>query len=117
MRSFDLESDAPGVVACNMARLPLKDASVDVAVFSLSLMGTDYGSFLEEAHRVRLFRGVRPFALAFVFAAFSDRPDPAARGACSVFSRPSSLRDGRAFVQTREMKRTDASLSPAGEPS
>ena len=32
--------------------VPLDDASVDCAVFSLSLMGTDYGSFLEEAHRV-----------------------------------------------------------------
>jgi hypothetical protein len=45
---------APGVVACNMAEVPLPDASVDVAVFSLSLMGTDYGLFLEEAHRVRI---------------------------------------------------------------
>lgn len=31
---------------------PLESSSVDVAVFCLSLMGTDYGSFLEEAHRV-----------------------------------------------------------------
>ena len=53
VHSFDLESDAPGVVACNMANVPLEDSSVEVAVFSLSLMGTDYGAFLEEAHRVR----------------------------------------------------------------
>ena len=53
VHSFDLESEAPGVVACNMAEVPLPDASVDVAVFSLSLMGTDYGLFVEEAHRVR----------------------------------------------------------------
>ena len=53
VHSFDLESNAPGVTACNMASTPLKDASVDVAVFSLALMGTDYGTFLEEAHRVR----------------------------------------------------------------
>jgi ribosomal RNA-processing protein 8 len=38
VHSFDLESDAPGVVACNMAQVPLPDASVEVAVFSLSLM-------------------------------------------------------------------------------
>ena len=49
---FDLESDAPGVIACSMANVPLPDDSVHVAVFSLSLMGTDYGKFLEEAHRV-----------------------------------------------------------------
>jgi ribosomal RNA-processing protein 8 len=53
VHSFDLESEAPGVVACNMAHVPLEDSSVEVAVFSLSLMGTDYGSFMEEAHRVR----------------------------------------------------------------
>ena len=53
VHSFDLESEAEDVVACNMANVPLEDASVEVAVFSLSLMGTDYGSFMEEAHRVR----------------------------------------------------------------
>ena len=35
-----------------MADTPLGAGSVDAAVFSLSLMGTDYGSFLVEAHRV-----------------------------------------------------------------
>jgi len=52
--SFDLQTpeSAPEVIACNMSDVPLDDASVDCAVFSLSLMGTDYGSFLEEAHRV-----------------------------------------------------------------
>ena len=56
VHSFDLESEAKGVVACNMASVPLEDDSVEVAVFSLSLMGTDYGSFMEEAHRVRARR-------------------------------------------------------------
>ena len=35
-----------------MAALPLEPKSVDIAVFCLSLMGTDYGEFLEEAARV-----------------------------------------------------------------
>ncbi|KAL4443931.1 hypothetical protein ABPG75_011668 [Micractinium tetrahymenae] len=52
VHSFDLAETAPGVVACNMAALPLGDAAVDAAVFCLSLMGTDYGLFLEEAARV-----------------------------------------------------------------
>ena len=30
-----------------MAAVPLKDDSVDVAVFCLALMGTDYGAFLQ----------------------------------------------------------------------
>lgn len=50
--SLDLISADPSVIACNMARTPLATASVDVAIFCLSLMGTDYPSFLEEAHRV-----------------------------------------------------------------
>ena len=52
MHSFDLVATAPGGEACNMAALPLPDASVDAAVFCLSLMGTDYGSFLWEAARI-----------------------------------------------------------------
>lgn len=35
-----------------MAQVPLEDASVDVAVFCLSLMGTNIRDFLEEANRV-----------------------------------------------------------------
>ena len=52
VHSFDLVASVPGVIACNMSNLPLKNDSIDVAVFCLSLMGTDYGLFLEEAARV-----------------------------------------------------------------
>ena len=34
------------------AQVPLEDESVDVAVFCLSLMGTNIRDFLEEANRV-----------------------------------------------------------------
>eukprot|EP00899_Mesostigma_viride_P015766 jgi/Mesvir1/24190/Mv10905-RA.1 len=57
VHSLDLVAHKPGVIACNMAHTPLADASVDVAVFCLSLMGTDYGSFLMEARRVLVPRG------------------------------------------------------------
>lgn len=50
---MDLVATRPGVIACNMARTPLTDASVDVAVFCLALMGVDYAQFLREATRVR----------------------------------------------------------------
>ncbi|KAL4524683.1 hypothetical protein Ndes2526A_g06797 [Nannochloris sp. 'desiccata'] len=52
VHSFDLISTVPGVIACNMSNLPLQKETIDVAVFCLSLMGTDYGEFLEEAARV-----------------------------------------------------------------
>lgn len=51
VHSLDLVAAKPSVIACNMAHTPLATASCNVAVFCLALMGTDYGSFLVEAHR------------------------------------------------------------------
>jgi ubiquinone/menaquinone biosynthesis C-methylase UbiE len=39
------------VIACDMAHVPLDAESLDVAVFSLSLMGANFTSYLREAHR------------------------------------------------------------------
>ncbi|XP_031260190.1 ribosomal RNA-processing protein 8 [Pistacia vera] len=50
--SFDLVSNDPSVIACDMSNTPLDSSSVDVAVFCLSLMGTNFPSYLQEAHRV-----------------------------------------------------------------
>ncbi|XP_074274963.1 ribosomal RNA-processing protein 8 [Silene latifolia] len=50
--SIDLVSSDPSVIACDMAKTPLDSLSVDVAVFCLSLMGTDFPSYILEAHRV-----------------------------------------------------------------
>lgn len=52
VHSLDLVAAAPGVIACNMAQSPLAAGSCDAAVFSLALMGTDYGEFLLDAARV-----------------------------------------------------------------
>ncbi|XP_038715239.1 ribosomal RNA-processing protein 8-like [Tripterygium wilfordii] len=50
--SFDLVSNDPLVIACDMSKTPLDSSSVDVAVFCLSLMGTNYQRYLQEAYRV-----------------------------------------------------------------
>ncbi|KAL5207913.1 hypothetical protein ABZP36_032348 [Zizania latifolia] len=50
--SIDLVSEDPSVIACDMAHTPLEPSSVDVAIFCLSLMGTNYPSYLQEANRV-----------------------------------------------------------------
>ncbi|KAG8071276.1 hypothetical protein GUJ93_ZPchr0006g43693 [Zizania palustris] len=50
--SIDLVSEDPSVIACDMAHTPLEPSSVDVAIFCLSLMGTNYASYLQEANRV-----------------------------------------------------------------
>ncbi|KAI8988603.1 methyltransferase-domain-containing protein [Mycotypha africana] len=50
--SFDLIAKNDFVTACDISNLPLKANAVDVAVFSLSLMGTNYLDFLKEAYRI-----------------------------------------------------------------
>lgn len=52
VHSFDLISPNELVTACDMAHVPLKNKSVDVCVFCLSLMGTNLADFIREAHRV-----------------------------------------------------------------
>lgn len=58
VHSFDLVSRKPVVTACNIAKVPLADASVDIAVYCLALMGTSVREFLLEAHRVLKPNGV-----------------------------------------------------------
>ncbi len=52
VHSFDLVASNDHVTACDMAHTPLPDSSVDVAIFCLSLMGTNVGDFVSEARRV-----------------------------------------------------------------
>ena len=52
VHSFDLVSVNERVTACDISNLPIKMESVDIVVFCLSLMGTNIGEFLREAHRV-----------------------------------------------------------------
>ncbi|XP_071716619.1 ribosomal RNA-processing protein 8-like [Rutidosis leptorrhynchoides] len=50
--SIDLVSNDPSVIACDMSNTPLESSSIDVAVFCLSLMGTNFPNYIQEAHRV-----------------------------------------------------------------
>eukprot|EP00177_Eucheuma_denticulatum_P000281 GFKZ01000474.1.p1 GENE.GFKZ01000474.1~~GFKZ01000474.1.p1 ORF type:complete len:354 (+),score=39.51 GFKZ01000474.1:151-1062(+) len=52
VNSFDLLAANENVTQCDIANVPLPDSSVDVAVFCLSLMGTNYGDFIVEARRI-----------------------------------------------------------------
>lgn len=52
VHSFDLVSTDDSIIACDMANVPLKTVSVDVAVFCLSLMGTNLKDYFREANRV-----------------------------------------------------------------
>ncbi|GER33324.1 ribosomal RNA-processing protein 8 [Striga asiatica] len=73
--SFDLISYDPSVIACDMSKTPLEDSSVDVAVFCLSLMGTNFPSYILEANRVLKTRGW------LLIAEVKSRFDPSTGGA------------------------------------
>jgi len=49
--SFDHIAIDDNVIACDMTYVPLEDKSLDAAIFSLSLMGTNWVDYLREARR------------------------------------------------------------------
>ncbi|CAG8976991.1 hypothetical protein HYALB_00009786 [Hymenoscyphus albidus] len=57
IHSFDLYSPHPLVTKADIADLPLKDGSVDIAIFCLALMGTNWIDFIEEAFRILRWKG------------------------------------------------------------
>lgn len=58
VKSFDLVAVNETVTACDISKLPLEDEYADVAVFCLSLMGTNYSDFLIEARRALKWKGL-----------------------------------------------------------
>lgn len=50
--SFDHVGANDDVIACDMAKVPLEDGCLDVALFSLSLMGANFADYLREAWRL-----------------------------------------------------------------
>ncbi|ORY82634.1 methyltransferase-domain-containing protein [Protomyces lactucae-debilis] len=79
VRSFDLLAANDRIEACDIAHLPLKNGTVDIAIFCLALMGTDFVRFLQEAHRVLKPGG--QLWVAEIKSRFNDR-------------------DGKAFIET-----------------
>ncbi|XP_028320475.1 ribosomal RNA-processing protein 8 [Gouania willdenowi] len=70
VHSFDLASTCELVTVCDMAHVPLKDSSVDIGVFCLSLMGTNLAEFIAEANRVLKRGGI--LKVAEVASRFED---------------------------------------------
>jgi ubiquinone/menaquinone biosynthesis C-methylase UbiE len=49
--SFDHVAITDKVIACDMKPVPLPDEAIDIAVFSLSLMGRNWSDYIAEAKR------------------------------------------------------------------
>ncbi|KAL2753436.1 hypothetical protein ACRALDRAFT_2111754 [Sodiomyces alcalophilus JCM 7366] len=57
IHSFDLHSPSPHVTRADIANVPLADGAVDLAIFCLALMGTNWLDFVEEAYRILRWKG------------------------------------------------------------
>ncbi len=57
VHAFDHIAIDDSVVACDMRKTDLEDCSVNIAVFSLSLWGSNWIDYIKEAHRVLGKRG------------------------------------------------------------
>lgn len=55
--SYDLQASTSDVAIADIAHLPLEAESVDIAIFCLALMGTNFLEFVEEAFRILRWRG------------------------------------------------------------
>lgn len=62
VHSFDLVSQNPRVIACDIANVPLNDKSLDIAVYCLALMGTNVTDYIRECYRVLKPQGVLKIA-------------------------------------------------------
>ncbi len=74
INSFDLAAARPGVVVADMTKVPLPSHSVDVVIFCLSLMNTNFLDALREARRVLKAEG-GILRVAEVESRFDDGPD------------------------------------------
>ena len=62
VHSFDLHAGNEFITACDIANVPLPDQSCDIAVYCLSLMGTNFKQFLMEAFRILKKNGILKIA-------------------------------------------------------
>ena len=56
--SFDHIAINNDVISCDMTHVPLDDETLDVAIFSLSLMGINFTDYVREAHRTLKIDGL-----------------------------------------------------------
>jgi hypothetical protein len=101
VHSFDHVAVNDDVVACDMAHVPLDDETLDVAIFSLSLMGANFTDYLREAHRTLKLDG--QLHIIEATTRFNDR-DGFAKGLESLGFAIVSVEDKWKFTHVRALK-------------
>jgi superfamily II DNA or RNA helicase len=71
VHSFDHIAINAKVQACDISHTSLPDATLDVAIFSLSLMGLNYSDYLQEAHRT--LKGGGSLLIAETISRWTDK--------------------------------------------
>ena len=71
VHSFDHIAINAKVQACDISHTPLPEATLDVAIFSLSLMGINYTDYLQEAHRT--LKGGGSLLIAETISRWTDK--------------------------------------------
>ena len=71
VHSFDHIAINQNAIACDISNTPLADATLDVAIFSLSLMGLNYANYLQEAHRT--LKGGGSLLIAETISRWTDK--------------------------------------------
>ncbi|CAK0903817.1 unnamed protein product, partial [Prorocentrum cordatum] len=113
VHSLDLVRINERVTPCNLAAVPLGDGSIDVAVFCLALMGTDWPSFLREAHRC-----LRPRGLLHIAEVESRMADfnKMIRQVEGIGFKKRFFKPGSFFVEMRFEKRSGGGAGRGGRP-
>jgi len=99
--SFDHVAINDDVVACDMANVPLDDETLNVAIFSLSLMGSNFADYLREGHRTLKIDG--QLHIFESTSRFSDR-EAFVRGLKQMGFDPFEVEDRWKFTYIRALK-------------
>ncbi|EAQ88191.1 hypothetical protein CHGG_04810 [Chaetomium globosum CBS 148.51] len=103
IRSFDLQTGGSALVTrADIANLPLADNSVDVAIFCLALMGTNWLSFVEEAYRILRWRG--ELWVAEIKSRFTNPAAAASRNKSKVVAHSVGNRKKPSVAATKQAK-------------
>jgi hypothetical protein len=99
--SFDHVAVNDDVLACDMAHVPLEDEALDVAIFSLSLMGANFTDYVREAYRTLKLDG--QLHVIEATSRFTDR-DQFAKALASLRFAIVTIQDKWKFTHIRALK-------------